>query len=218
MACATQNNASFIAVPKKDKIVEDLVAKSPFEFKYITESLDAAQARTGVPGINPAGVASHVSTVESTTSTRKMPNQDFIKTFVVHVFPSLDFKHKTTIRYSPLHGPWPKTDKQDQDLVFAALKEVVPEGVAQTGLCDWQTGEQLSDEARMLRARVEESRLEEVHLQDRRQRIISRVGSESIRKQTLAGLTSLMNLRESLMEDQNGGAPLTRQPGIRGFR
>jgi len=61
-------------------------------------------------------------------------------TFVLHIFPTETYKHKTNIRYSPLHGPWP--DEKPSSFVTSALRVVVPKDMAGRALWDWETGGQ----------------------------------------------------------------------------
>lgn len=71
----------------------------------------------------------------------------------MHINPSNDYyEHRTTVRRNPLHGRWPRARDEDQDAVFFALRRVVPDGMARQALCDWRTGGQLSEAARIIRA------------------------------------------------------------------
>lgn len=144
-----------------------MVKRAPLKYEFITKRSDTVQP-WGVPGISLP-----IEPIE----TSKPPEHGFNrmtkhlshKSFEMHIFPSPDYKHKTTIRYAPVHGPWPEEDLAERETyVYNALQEVVPRGIAADALCDWQSGGQLTDEARVLRAQSNTPR--EVHIVDRQKR------------------------------------------------
>lgn len=94
---------------------------------------------------------------------------DLIKTFKLHINPSQSYYgHKTTINRNALHGRWPKTPIEDQDYIYFALRAVVPNNVACIGLCDWHTGGQLSEDAKILRNSEDTAKY--WHIRDRQMR------------------------------------------------
>lgn len=61
-------------------------------------------------------------------------------TFLLHIFPTTTYKHKTMIRHSPLHGPWP--DEKPSSFATSALRVVVPKDMAGKAMWNWETGGQ----------------------------------------------------------------------------
>lgn len=165
------NPETFVCAPTTGNVASVLVSRSPLVFKYISETLDSIDAKS-LPGINPLGVASPIHIHEDNGKPPRpgeKAQSDMVKTFTMHISPSQSYyEHKTNIRLSPIHGPWPKTPAQDQDFVYFALKEVVPRDIAQEGLCDWHTGGQLSGEPASIRAQHANSRL--WHIRERQMR------------------------------------------------
>ncbi|ROV87047.1 hypothetical protein VMCG_10860 [Cytospora schulzeri] len=171
------NPETFICVPTKGDMASDLVSRSPLTFKFISETLDSIEAKS-LPGISPAGVASPIHVHEESNNGRPprpgvnnkaQSPDDMVKTFTMHINPSQSYyEHKTNIRLSPIHGPWPRTPEQDQDSVYFALREVVPSDMAREGLCDWHTGGQLSGEPASIRAQHANSKL--WHIRERQMR------------------------------------------------
>lgn len=166
-----QNPETFVCAPTKSDVASELVSRSPLTFKYISETLDSIEAKS-LPGISPVGVAPPIQTHEDSArfpSPARNAQSDMVKTFTMHINPSQSYyEHKTNIRLSPIHGPWPKTPEQDQDFVYFALREVVPNDIAQEGLCDWHTGGQLSGEPAAIRAQHANSKL--YHIRERQLR------------------------------------------------
>lgn len=153
------------------------------------------------------GVASPIKVHEekgSSTSTKVArapePQQgsDIVKTFTMHINPSQSYyEHKKNIRLSPTHGPWPKADSpqtrsEDQDFVFLALKDVVPNTIAHAGLCDWHTGGQLSGEPVSLRAQAADARL--WHIKERQERKKTKSRGKGVQDQLGAHLTAVTSL------------------------
>lgn len=68
------------------------------------------------------------------------------KIFTIHVFPgNAAYNHKRAIGTNPLHGPWPGNDGYGT-YISSALRKSLPSGYMSTGLRDWETGRQLSEE------------------------------------------------------------------------
>lgn len=149
------------------------------------------------------------------------PN-DIVKTFTMRINPSQSYyEHKTNIRLTPTHGPWPRVDsaqtrREDRDFVFLALRDVVPDTIARAGLCDWQTGGQLSGEPVSMRAQAADARL--WHIKERQAR--RRAGGKGKGPQAqlggdLTAVTSLDALWASTNEAQpQAAAPDPQQDGV----
>ncbi|KAJ4413872.1 hypothetical protein N0V82_008273 [Gnomoniopsis sp. IMI 355080] len=155
----------------------DMLDKSPLTFKFVSEPLESIQSKSS-PGGNPMSVASPIDlhfiegenqTVKREQADPSTAESDPIKTFTLWVKPSgNEYNHKTIIRRNPIHGPWPEVKKSDHDFAYYALKEVVPDSVAQHGLCDWTTGGQLSEDVKL--ARTDEESGGHWHIRDRIER------------------------------------------------
>lgn len=139
----------------------DLFHKSPLTFKFVSEPLEYTKYRSA-SAPNPISVASPIDIhfiegrndiVKREQATPSIAESGPIKTFTLWVKPSeSSYNHKSNIRRNPIHGPWPEVKKSDHDFAYYALKEVVPDSIAQHGLCDWTTGGQLSEDVKLARA------------------------------------------------------------------
>lgn len=143
------NNASFLAITSTAAAAAALVEKSPIQYEFMADRLQTAH-----PWDDPS-VATRVQPVETTGTTDTTERSEKTETaqvthksFVVSVFPSHDYHHRTMIRNSPLHGPWPRDypttagssgAAYKNTFVYNALKAVVPESAVSEGLCDWRT-------------------------------------------------------------------------------
>ena len=68
------------------------------------------------------------------------------KIFTVEIFPAPDYKHRTRIGLSPLHGPWPDERNpfcDKRSFAQFALKAAIPANLASRGMVDWETGGQV---------------------------------------------------------------------------
>lgn len=186
-----------------------MLHKSPLTFKFVSEPLESIQSRSA-PGGNPMSVASpinlHFIEGESQTVKREQADpstagSDPIKTFTLWVKPSgNDYNHKTIIRRNPIHGPWPEVKKSDHDFAYYALKEVVPDSVAQHGLCDWTTGGQLSEDVKL--ARLDEGSGENWHIRDRIERRRNRKKA-TVESNELVTWTSIKDALQPRDESRN---------------
>lgn len=128
----------------------------------------------------------------------------------MHINPSQSYyEHKKNIRLSPTHGPWPKADspqtrREDRDFVYLALKDVVPNTIAHSGLCDWHTGGQLSGEPVSLRAQAADARL--WHIRERQQRKKNKDVGKGAQAQMGGDLTSVTSL-DAPSGSTNGAQP-----------
>ncbi|KAI7786862.1 pal1-like protein [Diaporthe eres] len=220
---------TFVCAPAKTEHATKLIKRSPLTFRFVSETAESIDEETK-PGIHAIGVASPIKVHEekdsrgaTTRAAKEAEPQptDIVKTFTMRINPSQSYyEHKTNIRLSPTHGPWPKTDsaqarREDRDFVFLALRDVVPSTIARAGLCDWQTGGQLSGEPVSMRAQAADARL--WHIKERQAR--RRAGGKGKGKGPqarlggdLAAVTSLDALCESTNEGQRPG-PSTDQNG-----
>ncbi|KAI3394667.1 hypothetical protein diail_2414 [Diaporthe ilicicola] len=202
---------TFVCAPTKTEVATKLINRSPLAFRFVSETFESVEERTK-PGIRPTSVASpiHVheekdsaSTSISASKATESQQPGIVKTFTMHINPSQSYyEHKKNIRLSPTHGPWPKAGAQqqeDHDFVYLALKDVVPNSIAQTGLCDWHTGSQLSGEPVSLRAREADARL--WHIKERQMR--KRRKGQGIQAHIGAELTAVTSL-DALSMSTNG--------------
>lgn len=166
LACTSQQPDTFLCAPSKTSTVQALLRKTPLTFTFISQPLESIREKA-TPGGRPVSVAALIETHESKDGQGQDPAEsDLIKTFKLHINPSQSYYgHKTTINRNALHGRWPRTLDEDQDFVYYALKEVVPNNVACNGLCDWHTGGQLSEDAKVLRNSEETAKF--WHIRDR---------------------------------------------------
>ncbi|ROW13284.1 hypothetical protein VPNG_05529 [Cytospora leucostoma] len=198
------NPETFVCAPTKSEVASELLSRSPLTFKFVSETLDTIEAKS-LPGISPVGVASPIQIHEEATKmARTSPNpgaeeqqqaqqSDMVKTFTLYINPSQSYyEHKTNVRLSPIHGPWPKTLEQDQDFIYFALKEVVPDDMTRAGLCDWHTGGQLSGEPAAIRAQQEHSKL--WHIRERQMR---RKKDKEVEKDEDSALVAIKGLAKS---------------------
>lgn len=170
----SQAPSTFICAFVKSEEAVDTVKKSPLTFKFVPEPLESTisnSKRTFRPVSAAAPIELHFVQGEDQKIKREqvdpsIAQSDPIKTFTLWAKPSgTRYNHKTTIRRNPIHGPWPEAEKSDHDFTYFALKEVVPASLAQHGLCDWTTGGQLSEDAKL--ARQEETAGGQWQIRDR---------------------------------------------------
>lgn len=126
---------------------------NPLTFKYVVEPLASMEPSSKSPEFKPVSLAApvqiHRANPDAAPSPQSVPSQESnpVKTFKLWMnFADKMYSHKTTIRQRPIHGRWPAALKKDQDFMYYALREVVPDSMVQHGLCDWSTGGQLSDD------------------------------------------------------------------------
>ncbi len=63
----------------------------------------------------------------------------------MEIFPASEYKHRTRIGLSPLHGPWPDERNpfcDKRSFAQFALKAAIPANLASRGMVDWETGGQ----------------------------------------------------------------------------
>lgn len=228
-----------MCAPAKTEHATELIKRSPLTFKFVSETAESIDEETK-PGIHAIGVASPIKVHEEKDSqganTRVAKEAeprptDIVKTFTMRINPSQSYyEHKTNIRLTPTHGPWPKADsaqtrREDRDFVFLALRDVVPGSIASAGLCDWQTGGQLSGEPVSMRAQAADARLWHIKERQARRRAGGKGKGKGAQAQLggdLAAVTSLDALCESMNEgprpgpstgQNQAGADLTEEAG-----
>ncbi|POS70596.1 hypothetical protein DHEL01_v211009 [Diaporthe helianthi] len=196
---------TFICAPAKTEVATELIKRSPLTFKFISETLESIDEQAK-PGVRAVGVASPIKVHEekgpgpgtSVAQAAESQRSDLVRTFTMQINPSQSYyEHKKNIRLSPTHGPWPKTDspqtrREDRDFVYLALKDVVPNTIARSGLCDWQTGGQLSGEPVSLRAKAEDARL--WHIRERQQRKKSKDVGQGVQAHQGSDLTTITSI------------------------
>ncbi|KAF3761027.1 hypothetical protein M406DRAFT_108355 [Cryphonectria parasitica EP155] len=173
----TEHN-TFVCAPTRTDVANELIKASPLRFRFVSEPLQSIRAKSA-PGAEPVDIAAPIEIHESEhgyshdpadhTSPESTTTSDPITNFTMYIHPSQSYyEHRTAIRLNPIHGRWPKTLEEDQDFVYSALKKVVPRNVAQNGLCDWQTGGQLMEDAKLIRTSQTAGKL--WHIMERRMR------------------------------------------------
>ena len=199
-----QDDRSFVSIASSAQMARNLVMRSPMRFEFITDKAGALRPPAGSPDIT-----SPVEPMETSEpppeSLRRETRQLSQKAFVLHIHARADYQHKTMIRRSPLHGPWPgdEDDAATTSLVYNALREVVPDGPGRDALCDWQTGGQLSDQARLQRSQP--SSYQAAHIHDRRAR--------RERASQAMSLSDILAARPpAFVEDQPGELPGRARP------
>lgn len=216
MGTATQNPDTFLCAPSTVNTTNSLLKQRTLTFKFVSEPLKSIQAKEK-PGLVPVAVASPFEIHEEKqegwdtqdVAQQSMSDQgqsDLIKTFKLYINPSQSYyEHKTTIRRNPIHGAWPKTNQEDHDLVYFALRQNVPDDLAQKGLCDWQTGGQLSEDTQHMRTSEESAKY--WHIQER----MMRKRGRDLDPNTLVAWKSLddMALQAALKDDGNNSVPKT---------
>jgi len=137
-----------------------LVDRSPLTIEFVADKKDSMQ-----PWTSPA-ITMPIQPIETAKKAAGGPKdlgRVSQKSFVLSIYSSGDnYKHKTIVRRAPLHGPWPNSGDEKNTFVYNALKDVVPDGLGTEGLCDWHTGGQLSDDARIQRSEEEQAVQEQI--------------------------------------------------------
>lgn len=170
MIVPRQDPNTFVCATTKAEVANELVKISPLAFKFVSEPLQSVRARAS-PGVYAVDVAAPIEIHEVKDDDPDLAQppapesiSDPIKTFTVHINPSQSYySHKEQIRLNPIHGPWPRTLREDQDFIYFALKKVIPNNFALQGLCDWHTGGQLSEAAKHLRMAKAGGKLWHIH-------------------------------------------------------
>ena len=173
----------------------ELVRRSPLQYELLAETLQAAQP-WGQPRVAPAvqsvlregnGEAPHVRNSTTPSATPGLAH----RSFVVSVFPSPEYHHRTMARNSPLYGPWPRdegrpsgppgssammtavaanSDGYRETFVHNALKAVVPESASKEALCDWRPRAEWKSSVSGSSSTPLERHLAAVRIQERRAR------------------------------------------------
>ncbi|CAK7232287.1 hypothetical protein SBRCBS47491_008218 [Sporothrix bragantina] len=151
------DNSSFVCIASSTAMATALVQRSPLQYELLAETLQAAQP-WGQPRVAPV-VQSVVREGDGKVSSSSSSPGMVHRSFVVSVFPSPEYHHRTMVRNSPLHGPWPRdegrssgppgsssamtavaanADGYRETFVHNALKAVVPESASKEALCDWR--------------------------------------------------------------------------------
>ncbi|KAL5594408.1 hypothetical protein BROUX41_001341 [Berkeleyomyces rouxiae] len=131
--------ASFISVAETEEGARKLVAVSPLTYDILTTGPDAPLIPK--PTVMPT-LPQHIADkqVRDSPST-PMPNtatapDENRRQFVVHMFPSPNYKHMHHIALSPFYGPW-KTDIHRKQTIIDALSKNIPQNIRQAGLAEW---------------------------------------------------------------------------------
>ncbi|KAK4168896.1 hypothetical protein QBC43DRAFT_200202 [Cladorrhinum sp. PSN259] len=170
--------SAFISLAGSKIIADRIIARSPLSFNLGHSSNDN---NTDTQGPN-------------TTKAQK-------REFLIHVFPTEKYAHKTEIRDSPLHGRWdidPFDIWHPHTLSTGALPQVVPPGMGHRGLADWESCGQLDK----LSDPEEKVLLNDQELFEVRQK----------RRQTLATMESLVEIwKENTVEGKKAAEELERK-------
>lgn len=170
---SAQDNASFVAAASTPAELKTLIEQSPLNYDYIPEHNDTIRGWD-----DRSRIAALVEPIQSTAAITS-PSGDTVTTgrkrFTAHIFPSPYYKHRQAIQYSPLYGAWPvkESERARDTFVYNALRATVPNDMAAPGLADWQTGGQLTEERRKMRAQVPD--LTQYQEADRKMRILNRL-------------------------------------------
>ncbi|KAK4224884.1 hypothetical protein QBC38DRAFT_484494 [Podospora fimiseda] len=125
------------------------------------------------------------------------------KEFLVHIFLTEKYFHKTHIRDSPIHGKW-EIDRLDvwgqHTLSKNALPPLVPTGMGYRGLVDWESCGQLEELADP----------EEKHLLNDKELFQVR----EKRRQSLAQMESLIETWKLHTEEGRKAAPMLEKAGF----
>lgn len=160
------DNSSFVCIASSTAMATALVQRSPLQYELLAETLQAAQP-WGQPRVAslvqpiettstaPSSYSPSSSSSSTTSSSSSSSSSLHHRSFVVSVFPSQDYHHRTVVRNAPLHGPWPRdldegpsgmativsanADGYRDTFVYNALRAVVPESASSAALCDWRT-------------------------------------------------------------------------------
>lgn len=167
----------------------------------MSETIASIRAKSQ-PIITPSTVAAPIVTHEQKQWDDTAHNEerdtggeesDLTKTFTLRIHSSQEhYKHKTSIRLNPLHGPWPHSRDEDRDFASIALSKVVPDNIAAPGLCNWYTAGQLADNSKHMRLSGESAK--SWHIRDRMLRRERRQPIPDGGQETLAGWSSVNNI------------------------
>lgn len=194
------DNGSFVCIASTTTMAAALVQRSPLQYELLAETLEAAQP-WGAPRVAPAvqSILQPASGAAPSPSRPPSPANASLaqRSFVISVFPSENYHHRTAVRSSPLHGPWPRDDEATSraaavasnadgyrdTFVYNALKQVVPESASSEALCDWRprteaAGRGLSDRAGPA-AHVHERRARRAHANKSLLSSLGKAGSDS---------------------------------------
>ncbi|KAK3988669.1 hypothetical protein QBC44DRAFT_329091 [Cladorrhinum sp. PSN332] len=164
--------SSFVSLAGTKIIADRIIARSPLTFKYNDDT-----------NRNP-----------TLTAPQK-------KEFLIHVYATENYFHKTQIRDSPLHGRWdidPFDIWHPHTLSTNSLPQVVPPGMGHRGLTDWESCGQLEG----LADPEERVMLNDKELFEVRQR----------RRETLAAMESLIEIwKENTEEGKKAAAELEKK-------
>ncbi|KAI1270497.1 hypothetical protein F5Y18DRAFT_421991 [Xylariaceae sp. FL1019] len=149
-----QDDSSFIAVTTNPDTAKELIKSSPLERIIMaqdsTDSESSAQPAWGAAYSNSGPIATPVnplpadSVPKDTSTSIELGLSHW--SFTLHVFSAnKDYDHNAEIKKNVLHGPWPKGG--DETYMQAALRRILPSFALEPALRDWETGDQLSNEA-----------------------------------------------------------------------
>ncbi|KAI0148753.1 hypothetical protein GGR57DRAFT_504870 [Xylariaceae sp. FL1272] len=148
-----QDDSSFIAVTTSPDTAKNLIKSSPLKqivmAQNSTNSESSIQSTWGAAYSNSGPIATAVnplpadSVPKETSASIELGLSHW--SFTLHIFSAnKDYDHNAEIQKNVLHGPWPEGG--DETYIQAALR-TIPPSVLNTALWDWETGDQLSNEA-----------------------------------------------------------------------
>lgn len=156
-------------------MVDDLVSRSPLEYEYITDKSNSGLLGGALREQHSTDITTPVEPIEISAladeKAKRSGNASPYKTFALHIFPTTTYKHRTVIRYSPLHGPWTRDRNAQNTFTYAALKDSIPDALDAEGLRDWESGGQLSDSSDQRTLSEELSKLTKI--QDRKAKAVA---------------------------------------------
>lgn len=158
--CLPQLSNDFICAPTTVKTTEELLRQSPIHYNFISETIQSPGPSKAAPGAYASQVAAPIRVHHLSHLPDEPARSGPAKTFSIYLHASQrHYAHRTEVRRNPIHGRWPSTAKEEQDTVYWALREVVPDNIAREGLCDWHTGGQFSDDAQAMRISADHAEL-----------------------------------------------------------
>ncbi|KAL2891809.1 hypothetical protein HOO65_011167 [Ceratocystis lukuohia] len=133
--------ASFISVADTEDGARKLVDASPLTYDILSTTSDTPLIPEPVimptlPQHRAEKQAKDIDTQPSPPPNTATTSNENRRQFVVHMFPSPNYRHMHHISLSPFYGPW-KPDTHRKKTVIDALSKNIPQNIRQPGLAEW---------------------------------------------------------------------------------
>ncbi|KAL1891549.1 hypothetical protein Cpir12675_004921 [Ceratocystis pirilliformis] len=133
--------ASFISVADTEEGARKLIDASPLTYDILTTTPEAPLIPEPVvmptlPQHRAEKQAKDIDTQPSPPPNTSITSNENRRQFVVHMFPSPNYRHMHHISLSPFYGPW-KPDTYRKKTVIDALSKNIPQNIRQPGLAEW---------------------------------------------------------------------------------